>query len=443
MATGVSKTKWNGELLTLALPKHLLNNIELSYPGKKSIQDIISGFVAETQVFWQSHSPEANMHRLFLGDNLEMMRNLRNNDSVYGKVRLIYIDPPFSTNSVFQSAQQGDAYQDLLQGADYLEYLRERLVLNRELLADDGSIYVHLDENMAFEVKILMDELFGKANFRNWITRKKCSTKNTTKNQYGNVVDYILFYTKSSKYVWNRPFDSWPEEKIEKEYPCVEAFSGRRYKKVPIHAPGTRNGETGQPWRGMLPPKGKHWQYTPSKLDAMNANGEIYWSPTNNPRRKVFFNPDSGIPKQDIWLDYRDSINQNMKITGYPTEKNLRMLESIIQASSNSGDLVLDSFCGSGTTLHAAFLHDRKWIGIDNSIEAILCTLRRFHMGLEARGDYVNPNLETFAPSELLDPTRFNSLFPLCPLTFEVQNEFIDVAKDKFRCDDISAKNSR
>ena len=109
-----------------------------------------------------------------------------------------------------------------------------------------------------------------------------------------------------------------------------------------------------------------------------------------NPRRKVFCEPDKGIPIQDIWLDYRDSINQATKTTGYPTEKNYNMLKMIVGASSNEDDFVLDCFSGSGTTLGASYELKRKWIGMDNSIESLKAILKRFTTGVEAYGDYVN-----------------------------------------------------
>ena len=171
-----------------------------------------------------------------------------------------------------------------------MEFLRERLILIKELLTDDGSIYLHLDGKMAFTMKLIMDEIFGENNCRAFITRKKCSTKNYTKNTYGNISDYIMFYSKTDKYVWNRPFVPWEYDKMIEQYPCIDEH-GRRYKKVPVHAPGVRNGETGKEWRGKLPPKGKHWQYSPDKLDELDAAGEIYWSPTGNPRRIVFCDP--------------------------------------------------------------------------------------------------------------------------------------------------------
>jgi adenine-specific DNA-methyltransferase len=142
-------------------------------------------------------------NRLIYGENLRVLRNLLNDNNVAGKVKLVYIDPPYATGFGFESRKQNHAYHDLIDGADYLEFLRHRLVLLKELLADDGSIYVHLDENMAFPIKILMDEIFGPKNFRNWITRKKCNPKNYTRKQYGNISDYILFYMKSDAYVWN------------------------------------------------------------------------------------------------------------------------------------------------------------------------------------------------------------------------------------------------
>lgn len=259
----------------------------------------------------------------------------------------------------------------------------------REILADNGSIYLHLDNKMAFTMKLIMDEIFGEDNCRAFITRKKCSTKNYAKNTFGNVSDYIMFYSKGTDYVWNRPFEPWEIDRMVEEYPCIDEITGKRYKKVPVHAPGVRNGETGKEWRGKLPPSGKHWQYTPDKLDELDAAGEIYWSPTGNPRRKVFCDPSKGIPIQDIWLNYRDSINQAQKTTGYPTEKNYEMLKMIVGASSNPGDIVLDCFAGSGTTLGSAFDCGRVWIGADTSLESIKAILKRFTSGLDIYAIYV------------------------------------------------------
>lgn len=360
--------------------------VSLSYAGKEPEESIISRTYTEFERITSINGNGENV--LFYGDNFAVLLFLLHN-GYKDKIKLIYIDPPFATASVFINRNLEHAYSDALCGGEYVEFLRERLILMRELLAEDGSIYLHLDGKMAFTMKLVMDEIFGEANCRAFITRKKCSTKNYTKNTFGNVSDYIMFYSKGSDYIWNRPYDPWEFDRMMEEYPYIDENTGKRYKKVPVHAPGVRNGETGKAWRGKMPPTGKHWQYTPDKLDEFDAAGEIYWSSTGNPRRKVFCDPSKGIPIQNIWLNYRDSINQARKTTGYPTEKNYEMLKMIVCASSNPGDIVLDCFAGSGTTLGAAFECDRKWIGADNSPESIRAVLKRFTSGLNIYGDYV------------------------------------------------------
>lgn len=253
----------------------------------------------------------------------------------------------------------------------------------------EGAIYVHLDGKMICPVKIIMDEIFGASRFRSFITRKKSNRKNFTRKQYGNISDYILFYTKSDGYIWHRPYEAWTDETAV-EYQYVEPGSGRRFMKVPVHAPGVRNGETGQPWRGKMPPPGKHWQYPPAVLDALDSKGEIYWSPNGNPRRKIYLDQSKGIPVQDIWLDCRDAHNQMIEVTGYPTEKPIGLLQRIVAASSDTGDLVLDCFAGSGTTLVAAETSHRRWVGIDSSLEAIATSVKRLAQGAEPMGDFVN-----------------------------------------------------
>jgi adenine-specific DNA-methyltransferase len=368
----------------------LNGRVRLDYAGKRPELEILAAPAAEFETLWQPDPGGMSFNRLYYADNLGVLAALLRDRSVAGKVRLVYIDPPFATQSVFQSRQLNHAYADNLTGADFVEFLRARLVFLRELLAEDGSIYLHLDEKMVFEMKLVMDEVFGAKNYRNCITRKKCNPKNYTRRQYGNVADYILFYTKSDAYVWNRPVEPWTTERAAKEYQYAETETGRRFKKVPVHAPGTRRGETGKPWRGKLPPPGKHWQFRPATLDELDAKGEIYWSPTGNPRRIIYLDNSDGVGIQDIWLDLRDAHNQNIRITGYPTEKPPELLRRIIEASSNPGDIVLDCFSGSGTAPAEADNLGRKWIGVDNSSEAICTTLRRFAEGIQPMGDFVN-----------------------------------------------------
>lgn len=433
MATGIPKTQWQTHSPTTD-SLHTSLDVTLTYEGKTDPKTILATSPAICPLLWSNSTTSSN--RIYYGDNLFILAALAKDSLVKGRVKLIYIDPPFATNSVFQSRTQNDAYQDLLTGAHFIEFIRKRLIFLRELLADDGSIYIHLDENMAFHIKIVMDEIFGVKNFRNWITRRKCSHKNYTKKTYGNIADYILFYTKTDNYIWNRPMEKWTVERANKEYPCIENETGRRYKKVPVHAPGVRNGETGQMWHGMLPPPGKHWQYTPKMLDEMNARGEIYWSPTGNPRRKIYFEDSAGVPVQDIWYDFRDTRNQNILTTGYPTEKNPQLLEQIIRASSNTGDLVLDCFAGSGTTLAVAAQLGRTWIGIDNSSEAITAILSRFGKGAERMGDFVNKKppvsaqsslFDIFDSPDLIEPTE--NLQKIPDFSFYAEQSFFDKAK--------------
>lgn len=357
----------------------------LDYPGKKSEETILAMPAGR-------YEPNAayvgGKNRLYHADNLSVLAALALDEEVAGKIKLVYIDPPFATAAAFESRKQKHAYDDHLVGPAFVESLRERLILIHRLLADDGSLYLHLDERMIFHFRVVLDEIFGAKNFRNCITRKKCNPKNYTRKTYGNVADYILFYSKNDTYVWNRQVEPWDEVKAMKEYQYVDE-DGRRYKKVPVHAPGVRNGETGKEWHGMMPPPGKHWQYLPTTLDEMDARGEIYWSSTGNPRRKIYLENSAGIPVQDIWMDMRDAHNQNIHITGYPTEKNPALLARIIEASSNPGDIVMDCYAGSGTTLVTAAELGRKWIGVDRSDEAIRTILHRLSNGTDRMGDFV------------------------------------------------------
>lgn len=339
--------------------------------------------------------------RLYHADNIDVLNFLLDDEDVCGHVTLIYIDPPYNTGGAFETRDFKHAYDDRFTLQSYLDFMRKRLELMHRLLSSEGSIYVHLDSNMVFHVKVMMDEIFGMQNFKGMITRKKCKSKNFTRKTYGNISDYILFYTKTDNPVWNRPYEEWSDEKILKEYPYIEEGTGRRYKKVPIHAPGTRNGSTGEPWRGLMPPEGKHWQFTPDKLDEMDRRGEIYWSQKGNPRRKVYLDRSQGVPVQDIWLDYLDVNNQNTLITGYPTEKNIDMLKRIIETSSRPGDLVLDCFAGSGTTLVAAEQLGRQWIGADIGDEAIRTIQDRFCNGSRPMGDYVKKKAKPHTPMTL------------------------------------------
>ena len=319
-------------------------------------------------------------NKLIHGENLAALKSLL--PEYRGQVALVYIDPPFATNANFRigngrtatvSSSNGDAlaYSDQLRGADYLAFLRARLILLRELLADNGSLYLHLDYKMGHYVKVLLDEVFGQKNFRNDITRVKSNPKNFPRKGYGNIKDLILFYAKSREIIWNDPQVPLSESDKERLFRKVDA-AGRRYTTIPLHAPGeTINGNTGQEWQGLRPPRGRHWRSEPAVLEELDRQGLIEWSANGVPRKKIYADEKAGKRMQDIW-EFKDP-----PYPAYPTQKSLELLNFIIAASSNPGDLVLDCFCGSGTTLVAAQSQGRRWIGIDNSAAAIAAAQAR------------------------------------------------------------------
>ncbi len=319
---------------------------------------------------------EVNSHnKLILGDNLSVMKALFS--SLLGKIDLVYIDPPFATNNVFlmdddrantisRNLNSRMAYSDTLAGAEYLEFIRQRLILLRELMSEKGSMYLHIDYKIGHYVKILMDEVFGVKNFRNDISRIKCNPKNFKRRAFGNIKDMVLLYSKTDSYIWNEPHENYSDADAKKLYPKIDA-QGRRYTTIPLHAPGeTINGASGEKFKGISPPKGRHWRSSPEELEKLDQQNLIEWSATGVPRRKIYLDSMPGKRMQDIW-EFKDP-----QYPVYPTEKNLKMLELIIRTSSLPESRVLDCFCGSGSTLVAANNTDRNWIGIDSSKEAIL-----------------------------------------------------------------------
>ncbi len=327
---------------------------------------------------------------LIKGDNIAAMNWLAEN-GYEGKIDLVYIDPPFATGGVFGVDQAGRAatisksndsqvaYSDRLRGKEFIEFLRARILLIRKLLSEEGSLYLHIDYKIGHYVKVMLDEVFGIENFRNDITRIKCNPKNFSRVGYGNIKDMILFYTKTNKPIWNHPTFPCSEEKIAKLYSKIDD-QGRRYTTVPIHAPGeTLNGETNRPFRGIYPPKGRHWRCSVEELERLDEAGLIEWSAKGNPRKINYADDHTFKKAQDIW-EFKDP-----SYPVYPTEKNMDMLEFIVKASSNPGSIVMDCFCGSGSTLLAAEKSLRNWIGIDQSDIAIDTVLKR----LDCKNDFL------------------------------------------------------
>jgi len=332
---------------------------------------------------------------LIKSDNTIGLNYLLNN-GFKGKIDLVYIDPPYATGGNFtitngrattiSNSKNGNiAYADKLKGSDFIDFLKERLVIIRELMSEQGSIYLHIDYKIGHYVKVMMDEVFGMENFRNDITRIKCNPKNFERVGFGNIKDLILLYTKTQTPIWHEPRKKYSIKDLETLFPKKDK-QGRRYTTVPIHAPGeTENGKSNQPFKGILPPEGRHWRTDVVTLQQWDENGLIEWSSNGNPRKIIFADEREGMRMQDIW-EFKDP-----QYPDYPTEKNAEMLDLIIKTSSNENSIVLDCFCGSGTTLKSAQIHNRKWIGIDQSNLAIEVTKKKID---NIQGDLFMRNAE-------------------------------------------------
>lgn len=300
----------------------------LAYAAKEREADILANTMAvplQPAKTFGNASADGWRNLLTLGDNLQVLKTLLrmkgkgelcNADGTPG-VRLCYIDPPFATRREFVGAKGGRAYQDKVVGAEFIEFLRKRLVFIRELLSDDGSLYVHLDEKKSHYIKVVLDEVFGEDKFEReivwrigWVSGYKTKAENWIRNH-----DVLLFYRRGSRKIFNKEYLPYTEDYVR---------------------------------RGGAEPTGR------------------------------------GVPIEDTWnanpADKLDSI-QIMSFsgekTGFPTQKNENLVERIVKASSNRGDLVLDAFVGSGTTAVVAERLNRRWIGIDSSKLAVYVTQER------------------------------------------------------------------
>ncbi len=315
--------------------------------------------------------------KLFKGNNLQVLEDLQ--AQYAGKIDLVYIDPPYNTNQIFSvnksristisRSKNGEivAYNDNHTRVRYLAYMEKVIRLLYGLLSSEATLYLHIDCNFNHHLRMILDDVFGYDNFLNEIARIKCNPKNSERKAWGNNHDVILVYAKKrGNNIWNYQRQIREKDKSRFKKEDERGF----YTTVPIHAPGeTLNGETGKPWKGMLPPQGRHWRVSPDKLTDLDNSGLIEWSKTGNPRLKKYLDDYRGSLMQDTWLDFKDPQNPS-----YPTEKNIEMLDCIVKQSSRENSIVLDCFCGSGSTLLAAAQNKRTFIGIDQSNVAIEST---------------------------------------------------------------------
>ena len=333
------------------------------------------------------------MNRLIWGDNLLAMQALLAH-GYEGKINLIYIDPPFATSEdyYFKLKLGGEeftkepsvierlAYKDTWAGGidSYLDMLYPRLQLMKRLLAENGTIYVHLGPNISHYVKVLLDEIFGRENFVNEIVWKRQSAHSDIgqgATHLGRLHETILLYRKGPNPTWNPIFQPYDEEYIAKFYKHVEPETGRRYQLGDLTAPGGEaKGNPRYEFLGVT----RYWRFSKEKMEELYKQGRIVQTkPGAVPRYKRYLDEMPGVPLQDLWLDIKPVQSQSSERVDLDTQKPTALLERIIQLSSNPGDLVADFFCGSGTTLVAAEKLGRRWIGCDFSKVAIQITRSR------------------------------------------------------------------
>jgi adenine specific DNA methylase Mod len=278
-------------------------------------------------------------------------------------------------------AELMQALRSFLKENDMMAYLVAmgiRLLELHRVLKPTGSLYLHCDPTASHYLKLVLDGVFGPENFRSEISWKRSSAHNDGKQgrkQYGNIRDVLLFYSKTSEWRWNWLYTGYDESYLSKNYRHLDAATNRRYRLDNLTAakPG---GDVSYEFMGTKPYKGRYWAYSRDNMQRFYDEGRLYF-PANGgtPAYKRYLDEMPGVPLQNDWGDVLPASGD--EYLGYPTQKPLALLERIIAASSNEGDVVLDSFCGCGTAVHAAQKLNRRWIGIDITHLAVSLIERR------------------------------------------------------------------
>lgn len=417
------------------------------------------------------------MKRLYYGDNLQVLREHISDEFI----DLIYLDPPFNSkadyNVLFKNATgerseaQITAFEDTwtwgIESEHFLDQLRDkkgelyelldllvrtlgknslsaylvmmaiRLLELHRVLKSTGSLYLHCDPTASHYLKMISDLVFEPINFRNEIVWKRTGSHGGAK-RWGPVHDLILLYTKSKIYTWNQVYLDYDEDYVKNFYK-FEDDKGC-YRLVTLTGAGVRKGDSGKPWRGVNPTDtGRHWALpvnaiksltnsiykslsTQEKLDILNDNNLIYWPVKGQvPQYKRYLDEAPGTQIQDIIIDIKPLSSQARERLGYPTQKPLALLERIIQASSNKGDIILDPFCGCGTAIHAAENLGRNWIGIDITHLAIALIEKRLK--------------DAFPEKFIQDENKNQKLVPGIEFEVEGTPKDLDAALDLFERD--------
>lgn len=340
---------------------------------------------------------------LYYGDNLEILRKYIPDESI----DLIYLDPPFNSKATYNvlfKEQTGElsqaqitafedtwhwglesekALQEIFASPDapsavkdfmsvmpkflgkktdmaaYLTMMCIRLLELKRILKDTGSIYLHCDPTASHYLKIIMDAIFGATYFGNEIIWKRQSAHSDSRG-YGAIHDVLLYYVKSEEYIWNQTYQDYDKDYVDQYYRYSDN-NGRHFMSGDLGASGLQGGGYEYEWKGIK----RIWRVPVQTMERLEKEDRIFYTKNGIPRIKRYLDEAKGMPVQDVWNDLESLRSWHSERLGYPTQKPEKMLERIIQSSSNEGDIVLDPFCGCGTALVAAQKLNRKWIGID------------------------------------------------------------------------------
>jgi adenine-specific DNA-methyltransferase len=387
--------------LRVSLPFQTIETVNESAQQRQTAMDLFS---AGRNSEWRN--------RLIWGDKKYVLPSLL--PEFAGKVNLVCIDPPFNVGADFSftatipedpngdeddttsftkqpSMIEQKAYRDTWgRGLDsYLQWFYETVVLLRELLAEDGSMYVHLDYHIGHYAKVVMDEVFGQDNLKNEIIWKRSLPHNDPK-KFGSIHDILLFYVKSENYVFNQQFTGLSEEYVASHYNQVDE-KGRKYQLTSLAASGSGPARTFGD-KVLNPPKGNHWRYSQKNIDELMTQGRIVFTSTNMPRYIRYMDEMSGPALQSIWTDVYPVNSQATERLDYATQKPEALLKRMMTASSDENQLVLDCFGGSGTVAAVAEKNNRRWIVCDLGRFAIHTTRKRL-LSIENVRPFVVQNL--------------------------------------------------
>ncbi|MEX2715363.1 MAG: site-specific DNA-methyltransferase [Candidatus Sigynarchaeum springense] len=317
---------------------------------------------------------------IYCGDNLAILKSLPSSS-----INLCYIDPPFFSRRNHKDIAKGTdevrGFHDTWSGdiTNYIEFMRPRVQEINRVLTPNGSFYLHCDVSAVFHLKVMCDDIFGMDNFSTDIIWKRHSPSKNTGRNYGNIVDHILYYVKGEDYTFNVQYIPMDDSVFN----IVEPETGRRFRSQPLVVKGNQEGKVFDfGGRTYTIKKGQALKWSQETINKRLSKNPrlIYWTSGGEPRYKTYLDESKGIKLTSLWDDIKLVTSTSSERLDYPTQKPLRFLERIISVSSNQGDVVLDAFCGSGTTLVAAKKLGRAFVGIDTSPTA--CRLAASRLGL-------------------------------------------------------------